>query len=145
MRGCPDVNRDTPSATLTAMYVADTETVEAVGTTAIIDTYTDTENKKLTFVSMSTVPEGCSIDLAGILATDNETIANGTFDETSDGVRIRGDAWTGTAYRYTWTKANVTAGTTWYVRAYLVYTDANGNQRKVYGDVTSLTMPDSTS
>ena len=36
------------------------------------------------------------------------------------------------AVRYTWTK-NVKTGETWYVRAYLVYTDLNGNVHTVYG------------
>jgi hypothetical protein len=34
----------------------------------------------------------------------------------------------------------VTEDQTWYVRAYLVYTDANGNTHTVYGETVSATL-----
>ena len=120
---------------ITAVYVDDTETVEALGTTGIINMYQDTKNKKLTFVSMSTVPEGCSMDFAGVIATNDQSIA-----ESGDGFNadtatfVRGASWTGSAARYTWSKGKVNVGDTWYVRAYLVYTDAEGNVHTIYGD-----------
>ena len=43
-------------------------------------------------------------------------------------------------YKYTWTKSKVTADQVWYVRAYLVYVDANGNVHTVYGDVIAATL-----
>ena len=125
--------------TITAVFVADSAKVEAVGTTDIVEALKDTANSKLTFVSMSTVPEGCTIVKAGVIATENAAVANGTFTDAT-ATFVRGNAWTGSAYRYSWTKGKVAEGTTWYVRAYLVYADAQGNTHTVYGSVTSQTM-----
>ena len=50
---------------------------------------------------------------------------------------VRGMSSDKKAVRYTWTKGNVQSGETWYVRAYLVYTDSNGNVHTVYGDMVS--------
>ena len=130
------------SITVTAVYVAVTEKVEAKGTTEIVDKYVDKANGKLTFVSMSTVPEGCTIDKAGIIATKDESVGtSGDGFNAGTAAYVRGNSWTGNAYRYTWNKSKVGSGETWYVRAYLVYTDAEGNVNKVYGDMVSLTMP----
>lgn len=118
-----------------AVYVDDTTIVEALGTTGIVNMYENTESNKLTFVSMSTVPEGCTMDFAGIIATSNSTI--GTDSEAfvaSAATYIRGNSWDGTGFRYTWSKGKVQPGETWYVRAYLVYKDADGNVHTIYGD-----------
>ena len=131
------------SITVTAVYVEDTEKVEAKGTTEIVDKYADKANGKLIFVSMSTVPEGCTIDKAGIIATNVESVGtSGDGFNADTAVYVRGNAWTGNAYRFTWYKSNVGSGENWYVRAYLVYTDAEGNVNTVYGDMVSLTMPE---
>ena len=129
------------SITVTAVYVEDAEKVEAKGTTEIIDKYADQANGKLIFVSMSTVPEGCTIDKAGIIATNDQTVAESVDGFNADtAVYVRGSAWTGNEVRYTWTKGKVESGVTWYVRAYLVYTDVDGNVNTVYGDMVSQTM-----
>jgi hypothetical protein len=95
----------------------------------------------MTFVSFSTVPEGCTIKTAGIIATDVESIGtSGTQFTDTNAKFVRGSAWTGDSVRYTWTKSNVNAGDTWYVRAYLVYTDANGNSHTIYGVIVTQTM-----
>ena len=125
---------------ITAVYVADTVVVEAKGTTEIINMYKDTTNNKLTFVSMSTVPEGCTINKAGVIATNNATVGtSGDGFTASTASFVRGNAWDGSAYRFTWTKSNVGSDDTWYVRAYLVYTDASGNSHTIYGDMVSQT------
>lgn len=120
---------------ITAIYVEDTETVEAVGTTGIINMYQDTDNKKLLFVSMSTVPEGCTMDFVGIIATDNPEIGKDSDIFTADRADfVRGSSWSGTACRFTWSKSRVSDGETWYARSYLVYTDAQGNVHTLYGE-----------
>ena len=127
---------------VTAVYVAVTEKVEAKGTTEIVDKSIDKANRKLTFVSMSTVPEGCTIGKAGIIATNVESVGkSGDGFNADTAAYVRGNSWTGNAYRFTWTKSKVGSGDTWYVRAYLVYTDAEGNVNTVYGDMVSQTMP----
>mgnify|MGYP002623871470 CR=1 FL=1 len=98
---------------LTAVFVTEETPVEAVGTTEIIEMYKDTENGKLTFVSMSTVPEGCAIVKAGIIATADSTVGtsgDGFNDKTA--THVRGNPWNGEGYRFTWNKLAST-GDTW--------------------------------
>ncbi|MGN0619657.1 MAG: GLUG motif-containing protein [Ruminiclostridium sp.] len=126
--------------TLTAVYVADTETVEAVGTTEIVDVIKDTVNGKISFVSMSTVPEGCTIVKAGVIATSDATVGTSGdgFNDTT-AMYVGAKPWSGSAFRYTFTKGKVTTET-WYARAYLVYTDKNGNMHTIYGTVVSANL-----
>ena len=125
---------------VTAVYVKIADMVETKGTTEIVDKIADREKEKLTFVSMSTVPEGCTINKAGMILTDDATVANGDSFNASTAKYVLGDAWSGTAYRYSVNISGVSAGVTWYVRAYLVYTDAEGNVYTIYGQMESLTM-----
>ena len=119
--------------TLTAVYMDAQETVEAKGTTSIVDMYKDTANHKLSFVSMSSVPEGCTILKAGIICTDDESVAKSSAFDDQTAKYVRGDAHAGREYQYTWTKGTANCGNTLYVKAYLVYTDKNGNTHTVYG------------
>ena len=126
---------------LTAEYVADTVEVEAVGTTEIVDVIKDTTNGKISFVSMSTVPEGCTIVKAGVVATTDSTI--GTIDDNFKAEKVsivRGDATSAKAYQYTWTAKLSDYNKVVYVRAYLVYTDKNGNSYTVYGGIVSASV-----
>lgn len=125
---------------VTAVYVKIADMVETKGMTEIVDKIADLEKEKLTFVSMSTVPEGCTINKAGMILTDDATVANGDSFNASTAKYVLGDAWSGTAYRYSVNISGVSAGVTWYVRAYLVYTDAEGNVYTIYGQMDSLTM-----
>ena len=127
--------------TLYAVYVDASETVDAVGTTEIINMYKDTENQRLFFVSLSTVPQGCRIDKAGVIATNDARVAANpdTFSVESS-TYVRGDATDSYSHRFTWYKTKVNTGDTWYVRAYLVYTDKDGNTHEILGDIVSQTM-----
>ena len=127
--------------TLTAVYVADTVEVEAKGTTEIVDVIKDTANGKISFVSMSTVPEGCTITKAGVVATTDSTI--GTSDDNFKAEKVsivRGDATSAQAYQYTWTAKLSDYNKVVYVRAYLVYTDKNGNSHTIYGGIVSASV-----
>ena len=42
--------------------------------------------------------------------------------------------------KYTWTKTKVTAEQVWYVKSYLVYEDADGEQITVYGDLVKADL-----
>ena len=96
----------------------------------------------MTFVSMSSVPEGCTIEKAGIIATTDASIADLENDGaafTDKSARfVRGDVWSGSSYRYSWTVSGLGDGITIYVRAYLVYTDEDGNSHTEYGPVEYL-------
>ena len=125
--------------TLTARYTQ--EQVKEVGTTRIEEVSCNKDSKKITFVSMSSVPNSCKIEKAGIIATSNSAIGN---DKNRFNVAnadfVRYGTTSAKNYRYTWTKSNVTEGQAWYVRAYLVYTDANGNTYTVYGDIVATDL-----
>ena len=126
---------------LTAVFVADTEVVDAKGTTEIISTSKDATAKTMTFVSLSSVPNAWTISMAGIIATNDATIANsgdGFNDKTA--TFVRGHSASANYCRYTWTKSKVDTGDVWYVRAYLVCVDAAGNTHTIYGDMVSQTM-----
>ena len=129
--------------TLTAVFVDADETVEEQGTAAIISMTKDEENHKLSFVSYCTIPENCRINKAGVIATNNALVgASGNPDDfnAETAVYVFGDESDADTYRFTFTKSKVNSGDTWYVRAYLVYTDDAGNSHTVYGEIVSQTM-----
>ena len=115
-----------------AVYVEDSEAVEAKATTFIESMYVDNTNDKISFVSMSTVPEGCKIIKAGIVATSDPKVGDNV--NASNAEYVRGNAWSGNAYRYTWTKKDYSQNPIWYVRGYLVYEDSQGNVNTIYSD-----------
>lgn len=111
----------------------------AKGTATITQVLRDETNRKLSFVAMLTVPEGCKIEFGGILATNSSSIAESGL--TKDNARyVRGMAYDGTALRYTWTKGNVSDTSTWYVRPYVVYRDANGVLYEILGNMEAETL-----
>lgn len=121
-----------------ANYVAKGEAVQKQGTTYITNMEKDTENSKLIFVSMATVPAGCTILKAGVIATDNGEVgrSGASFKKGAADVLERGNPWTGNAYRFTWTKniAEADINKTWYVRSYLLYKEG-GVEKTVYGNM----------
>ena len=132
------VRKDT---TYEAVFVDQNETVNPVGITDIIEVRKDTEINKLYILSQSIVPYGLTIDTGGIIATDDTIIGNSGdgFNDTTARF-VRGGSFNGTAFTYTWSKKDVYSGDTWYVRAYLKYTDSNNVQHTVYGDLVTVTM-----
>ena len=87
------------------------------------------------------MPEGFSIRKAGVIVTTNSEIGTSNENFTAEkALLVRGDEWSGTSYRYTWTGSGISEGMTVYVRAYLVYEDLDGNTCTVYGDIVSQTM-----
>ena len=71
-----------------------------------------------------------------MIATDDKNIGT-SGDEFNDSTAkyVLGNAWNGNSYRYTLSKENAQEGETWYARAYLVYTDAEGNVNTIYGKI----------
>jgi uncharacterized repeat protein (TIGR02543 family) len=119
--------------------------VDEVGTTRIETVTSNKGTKKISFVSMSSVPTSCTIQKAGVIATLNDAIGTNEDNFTaSTATYVRYGTTTAHNYKYTWTKGSVAAGQTVYVRAYLVYTDGNGNSHTVYGDVVSATLDGTT-
>lgn len=92
----------------------------------------DAEAETLKFVAMLNVPADCSIKLAGLVADENkDNLIAGTAKFTKTKTTSCHN------YQYTWTKTKVTSDQTWYVKAYLVYIDADGNEHTVYGDTVA--------
>ncbi len=125
----------TKTIELTAVFVPVETEIEQIGTAEIAEVIKDLENGKVSIVSISTVPEGCKIDFAGILVSTSSAHAENL---TASNAPIRvGDAADTPSYRYTWTAGNKSQKTLW-ARAYLVYTDEDGNAHTVYGDIIEI-------
>ena len=125
---------------ITAIFVDEGTEVIAAGVATLISIVKDYDNKKLSFVAYANVPDGFTIKNAGVIATSDPVVGNDpeafNFDSA---LYVRGQADSGTATRYTWTKGNV--GTeTWYVRAFITYTDTNGNTLTVFGDIVNANL-----
>lgn len=128
----------TANRTLEARYAE--KPVEAVGTTRIETVTCDSSAKKLSFVSVSSVPQGCTIQKAGVIATSDASVGESDNFTASNAAYVRYGTTDKLNYKYTWSKSKVTADQTWYVRAYLVYADTNGNVHTVYSDVVAATL-----
>ncbi len=113
---------------LKAVYEQDPDSLAKTS----IKSVTAKANKKLSFVSISSVPENCTIVYAGLLATKNADKANDLTEYTADYIKYR--SFSNRSSSYTWT---VTASTNdiWYVRSYLVYRNAQGEEHTIYGDL----------
>ncbi|MEE5993907.1 MAG: hypothetical protein V3G42_11790, partial [Oscillospiraceae bacterium] len=122
---------------LEAVYLEDTDDIERYGNAVIESVSPDAESKKIQFVSLLNVPEGCKILKAGIVATSDETKSANLTDANADYVRYSENL-TVRNYKYTWTKTNVNE--TWYVKGYLVYETANGETKTIYSDIAKATL-----
>ena len=127
--------------TLEAVYEDETSSVETNGVSYIESVNLDINMRRLTFVSIGTVPDGCSIDYSGIVATSNPDKAiNGVALTSENADYVRGGGKGYKAYKYTWTKGNVTDDQTWYVRSYLKYHDVRGNIYEIYSDIYTVSF-----
>lgn len=125
---------------LTAVFVTEDTAVNPAGVAAIIEVVKDYDNRKISFAAFANVPDGFVIKNAGVIATSNASVggdAAGFNVDTADYVRGAADA--GTATRFVWTKSKI-GDETWYVRAFITYTDTNGNTVTVYGDILSANL-----
>lgn len=126
---------------MTAVYTTQDKVKEKVGT-AYIESVKKTAENKLSFVSKLSVPEGARMMKAGIVAS-TEANLNGS-DLTSDTAQFTrynsSDCYNYLAYKYTWTKGNVSESDVWCVRSYLVYRDENGDEHTVYGELVRANL-----
>lgn len=96
-----------------------TDTVEKSGIITHVTNYSNGNSK--TFVFEFTVPEGYTIEFAGVVVSSTSTEPTLTDYEY-----IRGRSSSAQTYRYSWTKLNA-GNTTWNVRPILKYSDGQGN------------------
>lgn len=81
----------------------------------------DVNGNNKTFVFEFTVPDGCTIEFAGIVASSTSTEPTLTDYEY-----IRGRGSNAQTFRFSWTKIDA-GNTTWNVRPILKYSDSQGN------------------
>ncbi len=126
--------------TISAVYVSESVDVARAGVASIIKINKDTENRTISFASFANVPDDFILKQAGIVATSDNTVGTDP-DRFNIGTAAfnRYQAATSTILRYLWTKTNV-GSETWYVRAYLVYTDDQGNTITAYSDIVSANL-----
>lgn len=136
--------RATADTTLRAVYTS--SPVEATGVATIRAATYDWSASRLTFVAHLTVPEGATIDAAGLVAADSTSATVDHDQELSldnaDYKKASAKA-VGTAgpVTYTWTKGSVPAGAAWDARPYVTYT-LGGETRTVYGEQVRVTAGD---
>lgn len=104
----------------------------------------DSTSQKAKFVAYLAVPENAVIQKAGLVAKsqaagfnpDTEILSANNAQYVKSSTLAVG---TNGPVTYTWTKSSVNTGDIWYVRAYLVYTDEDGIEHTVYGNLLKYT------
>lgn len=126
---------------LTAVYQTTPE--EKVGT-AYIESVTVHDENKISFVSIVSVPDDATILRAGIVACKQSDLTAEHPELTIDYARFKRYNDTTCkdykAFKYTWTKGNVNANDIWCVRAYLLYSDKDGEQYTIYGNTVKADL-----
>lgn len=126
---------------LSAVFVDSTETVEKAGTAIIESVTANAGTGRVSFVSVLNVPENCTMVKGGLVATNDSSIGRNVTANNAECVKLSAKTTASTnSLKYTWTKSNVTENSTWYVRGYLVYKDANGVQKTVYSDCVAANI-----
>jgi hypothetical protein len=131
---------------LEAVYTLDTDQFDTSGNGQLDDFVADKENHKLNITVLHNVPSDCKIKFAGVVATsdasklDELTKITATKKTMVNGCYVRGIASDKHTVKFTWTKTEVTGDQTWYVRSYLVYEDANGQEQIYYGDLIKSSL-----
>ncbi len=127
--------------TIRAIYGSESDLESQQPGTYISDIYRQYSENRVVVRSYSYVPDGYEIVKAGVVATLDADIANGTFDDqTATYPRAASVNGNSDNYYYTWSKSNVTPEDTVYVKAYLIYKDVDGVEHTVYGDLVTATL-----
>ena len=124
---------------LEAVYTSIADEFQTDGTGQLEGFNADKENGKLQIAVLHSVPQDCKILKAGLVATSDTSKLNNLTAANADYVKYKENI-TVHNFKYTWTKTQVTADQTWYVRSYLEYKDADGKIKVVYGDMVQATL-----
>ncbi len=129
-------SRDT---TLTAVY----EGSKIKEGTAYIESVTVHDTNKISFVSVVSVPNGATMERAGIVACMEGDLNEAHSAPSIDYARFKRYNDTTckdyTTFKYTWTKGSVGTNDVWCVCAYLVYSDKDG-EYTVYGNMVKANL-----
>lgn len=122
--------------TITAVYSSAETEIEKVGT-AYIESVIPLDGNRIAFTSKLSVPEGATMLKGGIVANTEAELNGAELTEDTamfsryDDKKCRKYL----TYKFTWSKNDVSESDVWCVRAYLVYSDENGDEHTVYGDL----------
>lgn len=126
------------SSLIKAVADGDFETVQ-IAKAAINSTSYNADTKKLSAITRFEVPAGCTIKNYAVIATNDAKQAE-ILDKNNNSIFLLKDGVDGySAVNYTLTKTKVEVGDTWYFKAYIVYVDADGVTREVYGELVTAT------
>ena len=123
------------NVTVSAVYVDADEEIEAKAATyidSITPTTTADGKRKISYVTMSSVPIGCNIVQAGLIFALNEPVDKNKLIKANYPDNVRGKATNATNYKYTWTKG-YNDNEVYYVRAFVEY-EQDGINKEAYGD-----------
>ena len=127
--------------TIRAIYGSESDLESQQPGAYISDIYRQYSGNKILVRSYSYVPDGYIIVKAGVIATLDANIANGTFDDqTATYPRAASVNGSSDNYYFTWSKGSVTSEQTVYAKAYLIYKDADGVEHTIYGDLVTATL-----
>ena len=135
-------------STIKAVYVDEDEVVEKQVATYVESVTPNKDTKKITFVSAASIPDELTMVKTGIVATNDAAIGE-DIDVNStvitDGCSVFVKELAGVTEntknaKYTWTKAKVVEGQTWYVRSYVEYIDANNEHQILYGEIVKANL-----
>lgn len=123
---------------LTAVYLPEAEEISKEAKIAITN-ITVTENK-ISFVAERVVPEGNTVIVHGIIATNNPLIGSSETDFIIGGEDVlKASAQTkGLVGVFVLNKLSE-LNETWYARGYVIYKDSEGNVITVYSDIAEAT------
>lgn len=123
---------------LKAVYTS--KAVEAKGTATVRTANYNEGNSKLTINAYLTVPSDCKITSAGLVASSADKYTGELTWDNAEYKKVLASAVGKNApVNYTWTKSNVKLDDVWYARAHVAYTDVNGEEHHVYGDLITIT------
>ena len=119
-----------------AVYVDEDETVTAE---PVVVSYTPVilEDGKIAFFAERSLDSALTLVESGILLYDQP----GHFDIATNGVIRAAATSKENAGQFTVRKANVSAGDTWYAKAYAIYLDGEGNLKYLFSDAVEGTYP----
>ena len=120
---------------LEAVFIDDTEYTYPGGRAVIENAKANKSTGKLSFTAALNIPANCTFVKGGLVATNDHNVGSDVYDGNAAYVKLSTKATANTkSLTYTWTKSNVSADDIWYVRAYLVYINEDGEEMTTYSD-----------
>ena len=113
------------------------------GTANIEKIVINRETKRISFTAVCIIPAVCKMVRGGLVATNDKNIGKNVSAEKGyyNYLKIAKTVTEKTKkLKYTWTPSDVKENDIWYVRAYLVYKDADENEVTIYSNVVKADL-----